>query len=247
MRVPVVRGIIERRLLVNYRVEPAVFARQLPPPFRPLLVDGYGVAGICLIRLAAIRPRGLPARWGIRSENAAHRIAVAWDTPEGVREGVYIPRRDSSSRLNHWVGGRLFPGVHHRARFSVTEGEGRYQAALTSQDGATQVAVAGQVAAALPQGSIFGSVAEASAFFARGRLGYSATARPGTFDRLELASFRWAVEPLAVTTVRSSFFEDPARFPPGSATFDCALLMRDIEHEWHAHPPLCAAEGALAA
>src|SRR5690606_21373759 len=31
---------------------------------------------------------------------------------------------------------------------------------------------------------------------------------------------------------RSSYFEDPRRFPPGSIDFDCALLMRSIPHEW---------------
>ena len=32
---------------------------------------------------------------------------------------------------------------------------------------------------------------------------------------------------------------DAAVFPPGRPTFDCALLMRDVEHEWHALPDLC--------
>src|SRR5262249_22062616 len=81
--------------------------------------------------------------------------------------------------------------------------------------------------------SIFGSLAEASAFFERGSLGYSATAKPDEFDGLELRSFTWQVQPLAVEQVKSSFFEDQALFPPGSVTFDCALLMRAIDHEWH--------------
>ena len=48
MRVPVLHGVIERRLLVNYRVAPDALADILPPPFRPKLVDGYAIAGICL-------------------------------------------------------------------------------------------------------------------------------------------------------------------------------------------------------
>jgi hypothetical protein len=59
---------------------------------------------------------------------------------------------------------------------------------------------------------------------------------------LELRTLRWEVEPLEVETIRSSFFNDPGRFPPGSATFDCALLMRGVEHEWHERQ----APGALA-
>lgn len=43
-----------------------------------------------------------------------------------VREGFYIPRPDTSSRLNSLVGGRLFPGVHHLGNFQVHEIDGSY-------------------------------------------------------------------------------------------------------------------------
>jgi hypothetical protein len=56
MQLPKVHGVIGRRLLVNFRVQPAVAARVLPPPFRPKLHAGHAVAGICLIRLQDIRP-----------------------------------------------------------------------------------------------------------------------------------------------------------------------------------------------
>ncbi|HYC77413.1 MAG TPA: DUF2071 domain-containing protein, partial [Planctomycetota bacterium] len=126
MRLPVLRGVIDRRILVNYRVDPDVLRRLLPAPFRPQIVRGFGVAGICLIRLRAVRPRFWPGPWGLRSENAAHRVAVEWDDDGAVRSGVYVPRRDSSSRWNAWLGGRLFPGVQHRASFDVKEEAGRF-------------------------------------------------------------------------------------------------------------------------
>ena len=238
VRVPVVRGTIERRILVNYRVDPDALARLLPAPFRPKTVGSAAIAGVCLIRLTAIRPPGVPAVFGLASENAAHRMAVEWDTPEGIREGVYIPRRDTSSRLNTLVGGRLFPGLHHRARFEGEERGGRYRVSLESADGATRVLVDGERTPTLPAGSVFGELEAASAFFERGALGYSATAREGCFDGLELRSLNWRVEALQVDRVESSFFEDPQRFPPGAAEFDCALLMRDVAHEWRAHEPL---------
>src|SRR5919204_5757200 len=112
MQVPVIRGIIDRRILANFRVDATVLARLLPSPFRPKLVHGAGMAGVCLIRLKDIRPRFLPSFLGISSENAAHRIAVEWDEGGRRREGVFIPRRDTSSWLNTLAGGRLFPGLH---------------------------------------------------------------------------------------------------------------------------------------
>ena len=121
MQLPVMRGLIARRLLVNYRVEPQTLEWLLPAPFRPKLVAGFAVAGICLIRLEQMRPEFLPSFVGVASENAAHRIAVEWTDADGsVREGVYIPRRDTSSRLNTLVGGRLFPCMHHHADFRTT-------------------------------------------------------------------------------------------------------------------------------
>src|SRR5262245_39730354 len=100
MRLPHIRGVIDRRILVNYHVDPNVVARQLPAPFRPKVIHGYGMVGICLIRLRRIRPAGLPAWMGMSSENAAHRVAVEWDEGGAIREGVYVRRRDTSSRLN---------------------------------------------------------------------------------------------------------------------------------------------------
>ncbi|MSQ93685.1 MAG: hypothetical protein EXR98_03920 [Gemmataceae bacterium] len=103
MRIPVMRGVIDRRILVNYHVDPGVLAALVPPPFRPKLVGGLGMVGICLIRLKQVRPRFVPAFLGISSENAAHRTAVEWDdvgepscVSSRVREGVYIRRRDTS-------------------------------------------------------------------------------------------------------------------------------------------------------
>ena len=232
MRLPVVKGVIERRLLVNFRVDPEAVRRILPDPFEPKLVNGHAIAGICLIRLGQIRPRGFPGWVGIGSENAAHRIAVTWREDGEHREGVFIPRRDTSSRFNAAVGGRLFPGVHHHAHFDVREQEGFYHVAFTSDDGTAHVLVEGTVAGSLPGTSTFGSIEEASSFFEAGSVGYS----PGSgnrLDGLELRTFRWQVEPLNVSRVESSFFSDAQSFPPGSCKFDCALVMRNIDHEWH--------------
>src|SRR6516225_10195357 len=57
MFIPTLEGIIDRRLLVNYRVDPDYLQRLLPAPFRPKRIHGLGIAGICLIRLKQRRPR----------------------------------------------------------------------------------------------------------------------------------------------------------------------------------------------
>jgi hypothetical protein len=49
------------------------------------------------------------------------------------------------------------------------------------------------------------------------------------------------MEALAVENACSSFFEDASRFPAGTVEFDCALLMRGIEHEWRNAREMCCA------
>jgi hypothetical protein len=178
MKLPVVRGVIDRRILVNYRVDPGVLAGILPAPFRPKVVHGVGMVGICLIRLKKVRPTFLPAWLGISSENAAHRSAVEWDDHGTVREGVFVRRRDTNSWLNSLAGGRVFPGIHHHARFTVAEPADHYSVALESDDGVTAMSVRGRRTDRLPVSSVFRSLDEASAFFQAGSLGYSTTADP---------------------------------------------------------------------
>ena len=238
MRLPHVHGIIRRRLLVNFRIDPDVAQRQLPAPFRPKLHAGSAVGGICLIRLEGIRPRRFPEMLGLSSENAAHRFAVVWSDADGDHEGVYIPRRDSGSLLNQLAGGRLFPGEHHRARFDVSDNGSRVRLDMVSSDHEVKVRVVASVVSELPPGSIFQSTGAASSFFEPGSLGYSATAGGHKLDGIVLRTNTWEVQPLRIELVESSYFSNQTKFPAGSIEFDCALIMRNIAHEWESAAPM---------
>lgn len=234
LKLPVITGLIRRRILVNYRVEPSALKLILPERFRPKLHDGHAIAGICLIRLEAIRPRGWPAWSGITSENAAHRIAVVWTEDDGQeREGVFIPRRDTGSRLNHLAGGRIFPGEHHLADFDINDENGGIDLSIKSRDGSMAVRLTVSESPDFPASSCFESLEESSAFFEPGSVGFSVTRDCCRLDGIRLETHHWKVRSLAVTDVESTFFDDTAVFSPGSATFDHALIMRDIPHDWH--------------
>jgi uncharacterized protein YqjF (DUF2071 family) len=238
MHLPVIQGLIRRRLLVNFRVDPEVMTRCLPAGFRPKLHGGYAIAGICLIRLEQVRPAGFPGGWGISSENAAHRVAVQWDRDGSACEGVFIPRRDTGSRLNHLAGGRVFPGEHHLCRFAVTDDGDHVDMSIRSHDGHMAVEVKAKTGATLPAGSCFASLEESSAFFEQGSVGYSVTRDACRLDGIQLRTQAWEVRPLEVEHVTSTFFSDEASFPAGSVAFDHALVMRDLPHEWHEMPDL---------
>jgi hypothetical protein len=233
MKIPTITGVIDRRILVNFTADPEVAMAMIPEPFSPKLINGKAIVGICLIRLKHVRPKGFPAFIGVGSENGAHRVAVQWTENGEIKEGVYIPRRDTSSGFNALVGGRLFPGRHYRARFDVDEHDDSYNLAFTSSDD-TVVSINAKLAKNFPQQSIFKDLQTASAFFKGGSSGYSPNA--GKYDGLLLKAYRWEVQPLDVLNVRSSFFENETMFPKGSVKFDNALLMTNIEHDWSSLP-----------
>lgn len=219
---------------MNFRIDPAVIQQHLPKPFRPKLQKGYAIAGICLIKLEHIRPKGIPTILGISSENAAHRIAVIWEDEDGVlREGVFIPRRDTDSLINTLAGGRLFPGEHNRASFCVSELQDNIDVEVSSDDGVVNIKMSGSVSDHMPPGSVFSNLQEASDFFESGSVGYSVTGNQNRLDGLTLRTQNWKVQPLSVNAVCSSYFSDPNKFPIGSVQFDCALLMKNLLHEWH--------------
>ncbi len=230
---PIMRGIIDRRILINFRVRPGIVKRFLPAPFEPKLVRGWAICGICLIRLKHVWPRGFPAACSITSENAAHRVAVEWDEASQRCEGVFILRRDTNSLLNQIAGGHLFPGAHHGAKFEVWETDRRFKLEMRSVDGQTFIRVAARVMDGLSVGSVFPTHGDASDFFQAGALGWSVGPKSHAFEGLELRCDSWRMESLAIERVQSSFFENTDSFPPGTVEFDSAFLMRNVEHEWH--------------
>ena len=216
--------------MINFTADPDVIRKIIPKPFRPKTYKEKAIVGICLIRLKNIRPKGFPGFIGISSENGAHRIAVEWDEDGEIKEGVYIPRRYTSLKLNALVGGRIFPGKHCLAKFNVKEANQDYHIDFTSSDN-TNISIDAKETDGFVANSIFENLANASNFFEKGAIGYSPNG--DKYQGLKLRAYKWQVTPLEVINVQSSFFENENLFPKGSVQFDNALLMTQINHEWH--------------
>jgi hypothetical protein len=229
MRLPTIHGYIDRRILVNFTADPDVVRKIVPEPFRPKVYKEKAIAGICLIRLKNIKLKGLPDFIGVSSENGAHRIAVEWDEEGETKEGVYIPRRDTSLRLNTILGGRIFPGKHHLAKFNVKERHGTYHVDFTSSDN-TIISIDAKETDLFDPSSIFETLQNVSDFFEKGAIGYSPN--HDKYEGLKLQAYSWQVQPLEVQIVHSSFYENTEVFPKGSIEFDNAVLMTRVEHEW---------------
>lgn len=205
----------ERRLLVSYRIKPELVARLLPWPFRPQLVSGLAAGGVCFIRLGDLRAGHLLRVPRLASENAARRFAAEWDDANGTQAGVYVPRRDTNSRITAAAGGKVFPGPCRLARFEAGEHGGQVHINATSRYGQVQPAVTAAPADALIS-ELFETLDDAAGFFRRGALGFSPPAHAGCLDGVRLQSAGWAAQPMRAE-IRSRLLDDTALFPQGSA------------------------------
>ncbi len=246
-QLPVITGILDRRILLNYALDADYLKTFLPTPFRPRLHNGNGVGGICMIRFSGLRPKFVPPIIGVDSENAAHRIAVEWEVKGQKFEGVYIPKRNTASRFNYFAGGRIFPGVFQMSDFKVHEGNDKYDVKIeASGTNAPMVDFKGEVSEQFSNGSIFSTLDEASEFFAKGAIGYSLSADHTHFQGMELRLLEWDLKPMRIDRAFINLFENSPAFPKGTAKLDSAMIMRNLRHEWHRIPEI-AAESSLRA
>jgi hypothetical protein len=231
MRLPELAGVIERRLLVSYAVDPAIVEELLPAGLRPHLVQGKAVAGVCLIRMGALRPAFLKLPVGWRGENAAQRIAVEYEDASGtLRTGVYVPERFSSSYLPVLAGGRFFPGRQRKATFSVAEGPGLIAVGFQADgEESTAVSVAVEPAQTFTS-ALFPNLESVSAFYRESAVAWSpgleATAPA---EGLELSTDAWAVRPAHVIDLQNSWLDG---FSAAEVTFDHALIMQQVPVQW---------------
>jgi hypothetical protein len=237
MNLPVIKGNIKRRILINYQIEPYEAMKLLPKPFRPKVFKGKAIIGICLIKLEDIRPSFISwIKCGIKSENAAHRIAVEWDEDGVTKEGVYIFRRDTNSLFNYVTGGRVFPGEHTRSSFNVLDIDKRIDFNMYSYDGETEIKFRGKEVDELPKSSVFSTMEQITDFFRGGSEGYSPIRSGKCLQGMCLVTHTWNMTPLHVETIETTYFTNKLSLK--GIKVDSVVIMRDISHEWKSLSPM---------
>jgi hypothetical protein len=163
----------------------------------------------------------------------AHRVAIHYPSSDGIRSGVFVWRRETDRRLIELLGGRLFPGVHHHARFEVRESENSLAMHVTCDDGEADVRFSARAVGEWRHTPSFGSFDEVSEFFRKGDCGFSCTMRGDELEGLQLKMLKWEMVPMEIESQHCAFYANSQSFPAGSLEFDCGLLMRGLPHEWH--------------
>jgi hypothetical protein len=230
---PVIGGVIARRVLLNFRADPEIVQKLLPWPFEAEQREGSAIVGVCLIRLERLHPKGTPSWAGITSENMAHHVAVRYRTPNGLQRGVFIWRRETSQPLVALLGGRLFLGVHQPAKFYVKEADGSVSMEVRTVDGATDISFSSTVSSKWQPTRAFHTLDDASRFFQGGDFGFSCSLKGNSLEGMQLRISRWSLIPLSVQLNEAAFYFNQSVFPKGSIEFDCGMMMRSVPHEWH--------------
>lgn len=219
--VPVLRGTVDRRLVVTYRLDPAAAAGAVPDRFRPRTRDGHALGSLLLLRIRGLRPRGLPDRAGTTHHHALHRVAVEWSEGGRERTGAYVVRRASDSRLSALLGRWLAPGGAHHAAFELDVTDERVAATVSERSG-VRAHVVGTPAEGLPYDSVFDSVPSAAAYFEADVAGHSPPDEG--YRGVALRMLDWEVTPLTVETASASFFDELG----DAATVDHAFVTRPM-------------------
>lgn len=162
----------------------------LPAEFEPLIVNGYAICGLCIIR---VKVGGV---W--RFDAIAHRVATS--------SGVYIIRRDTCNKILALAGGRLFPGVHRHGALKVDwrEDEVGVRASLAGQ---VEVSVRAHRADEMKPTPLFEEFSELAQFFRAGSRGWSLARDPRQLEQAGFEFPNWRMTPAALETARSSFWE----------------------------------------
>jgi hypothetical protein len=131
------------------------------------------------------------------------------------------------------AGGRVFPGLHRRADFRVTETATEIAVAFADRDSRCRVDAAVAISRQLTGSELFASTADASDFFRSSPAGFSPNRRTAQLDGVELQTRAWSIEAAKIHHVSSSMYDDRERFPAGAIHRDSALVMRNVPVEWH--------------
>ena len=221
---PAVRGVVERRLLVNYRVGLGTLETVLSGPFRGREVgeSGMGIGSICITKVENARPRFAPGFLGIPVETATHRI---YARVEGSGEHcVYVPRRDVSSGFHAFVMGSLLPTEFSQGEFRTEVKGGEQKIQIDCGNEVVGVVFDEAERDEVDEDSVFYSLESASVFLCEGGVEYSLSG--DVYSGVEPCPGEQDLNPVDVEDERSSYFGKMG------GEFDSAFRMEEMEHVW---------------
>ena len=100
-------GVVTRRFLISYPVQPAVLSRFLPPNAELSTWQGLAWVSACFVTIRHMRPSFVSSPVGIDFNYLVHRTRARIPYPDGVRrESVLVLEANITSRVFAAIGQR---------------------------------------------------------------------------------------------------------------------------------------------
>lgn len=225
-------GVLENTVLLNFRTDAEVLRRLLPSPFEPRLVDGYGMVGILLFTMKDLTcetTMGFPSP---PSDHVLYRIAVSWKQGGRTFHGMYLLRHEVNTRLPVRQRRRgLFPVVGIPVRWHKVSDSGSIEWTLKSKT-KTKLHIKAKLSSCFSGGSVFGSLEEASDFFATERAAIAPRFQKSIFSNTHFLPLKWPVQPLFVNHLTTDVDQLQNLFPAGQIFFDSGLIWPKVPCKW---------------
>ena len=164
MKISALTGVMDWRILINFKAELSMLRAYLPAPFVPRMHHGFGMAGICLLNQKNQRIKGLPSVVGLNSYQTLYWIAVSWQELGEEKHGYFIPKRYTSSFIQALAGGKGYPGLYQQARFRVKESDQQLQFRMDGRSG-LHLQMEARLEMPFPSGSVMRELETARTFF----------------------------------------------------------------------------------
>ena len=160
-------GVVRRRFLVSYAVEPSLLSTKVPPGAELSTHNGFAWVSACFVELADMRPSFVPKGLGSGFYYLIHRTRARLPYPDGsLRESVLVLEANMNKPFLALLG-RMTTGVQFRVReiafvekndgwelSMMTEGSVLYHARIPRLS----------IGESLPESSMFESASHADRF-----------------------------------------------------------------------------------
>lgn len=223
-------GVVRRRFLISYPVQPSLLAQFVPPGGELSLYNGMAWVSACFVDLADMRPSFVPRGLGSQFLYLIHRTRARLPYPDGeLRESVLVLEPNMNKPLLARLG-RASTGVNFRVRdFAFEETVGGWT--LRMSDGNTVLFEAGiartSICDRLPEQSKFEDVKAADDFLLGVAYGGEWNHDSGRLRLLAETHEPWKTYVGACETKRYAFLEALDAAQPQA---DHVITMTDIPH-----------------
>lgn len=224
-------GMVTRRFLITYPVQPEALSGFLPPDAELSTWQGLAWVSACFVNIRRMRPCMVPDPVGIEFNYLIHRTRARVPYPDGLRrETVLVLEANINNRLFAAIGQRLHGVGFHARDIRLLEEPDCWRVRMRADDGALlfQADIAkASIADELPAESRFPDLAAADRFLLNVSYGAEWHAQTRRLQLLAETHDAWRAQAGSCRTQRFAFLESLDAAAPQA---DHVITMTNVPH-----------------